>query len=95
MVRVRAQVGVGEGAAADENTKTPVSSEICFSLTEPKGSKRCFPNGVFQIRHLALRQRKAQAPKCFKTPVFLSILVPSALADPDHPLNTPFLKNTV
>ena len=27
----------------------------------PKGSKRCFPNGVFQIPHLGLRQRKAPA----------------------------------
>ena len=24
----------------------------------PKGSKRCFPNGVFQIPHIGLRQRK-------------------------------------
>ena len=26
---------------------------------------------------------------CLKTPVFSSILVPSALVDPGHPLNTP------
>ena len=25
---------------------------------KPKGSKQCFPNGVFQIPHLGLRQRK-------------------------------------
>ena len=30
---------------------------------EPKGSNRCFPNGVFQIPHLGLRQRKAPADR--------------------------------
>ena len=48
-------------------------------------------NGVFQIPHFGWKQR------CLKTSVFSSILVPSAVADPDHPLNTtlktPFRKH--
>ena len=59
--------------------------------TIPKGSKRCFPNGVFQIPHLGTRQRKTHQrnKECMKTPMFSSVLVPSALADPDRPLNAP------
>ena len=58
---------------------------------EFKGPKRCFPNGVFQIPHLGLRQRKAppERQSMLKTPSFSSILVPSAPADPDKPRNTP------
>ena len=60
----------------------------------PKGSKRCFPNGVFQIPHLGLRLRKtpSEDKKCLKTPVFSGILVPSALGDPDRPVNAPLWK---
>ena len=36
------------------------------------------------------RGKRLQRDKeCSKTPASLSILVPSGLADPDHPLNTP------
>ena len=63
------------------------------------------PNGVFQMvffRFLTSacdRGKPLQMDKeCLKTPVFLSILVPSALGDADHPLNarlwkTPFRKH--
>ena len=61
----------------------------------PRGSKQCFPNGVFQIPHLGFRQRKTP-PEGQIMPenanVFLFILVPSSLADPDHALNTPLWK---
>ena len=57
------------------------------------------PNGVFQtvfFRFLTLagdRGKPLQREKaCLKTPVFSSILVPSALADPDQPLNTQLRK---
>ena len=39
----------------------------------PKGSKRCFPNGVFQIPHLSLQQRKKTLQKdnrCLKHQCF-------------------------
>ena len=52
------------------------------------------PNGVFQISHPGLPQRKTRTERQRmpekKTPVFSSILVHYALADPDHPLNTTF-----
>ena len=37
----------------------------CTCVSLPKGSKRCFPNGVFQILHLGSRQRStpSEAPK--------------------------------
>ena len=58
------------------------------------------PNCVFQKRcfsdsspRLATEENPLQKDKeCLKTPVFLSILVPYALADPDEPLNTPLRK---
>ena len=61
---------------------------------EPKGSKRCFPNGVFQILHRGLLQRKtpSEGQRTLETPAFWRISVPSALADPDPLLNTPLWK---
>ena len=63
----------------------------------PEGPKRSFPT-VF-LRFLALacdRGKQFQRDKeCPTTAVFLGMLVPSALADPGHPLNTPRLTNTV
>ena len=57
------------------------------------------PNGVFQtvfFRFLTWACNRGNPHqrnrKCRKTPLFSSILVPSALAGPDHPLNTPFRK---
>ena len=81
-----------------------LESSLVVIACRPKGSKRCFPNGVFQIPHLGQRQRGKpfqRDKECPKTPVFYGILVPgSAVADPGYPLNaplwkTPRLENTV
>ena len=57
------------------------------------------PNGVFQTMFFRLLTSVCDTGKplqrnksCLKTPVFSSILVPSALADPDRPLNAPLWK---
>ena len=57
------------------------------------------PNGVFQtvffwfLTSAQNRGKPLQRDKeCLKTPVFSSMLVPSALADPDRPLNAPLWK---
>ena len=60
----------------------------------PKGSKRCFPNGVFQIPHLGLRQKKTppEGQRMFESTSIFKHFAAFCLADPDHPLNTPLWK---
>ena len=59
---------------------------VCSDSSFLKGSKRCFPNGGFQIPEVGLQSDKScqRETKSLKTPVFSSILVPSALLYPDH-----------
>ena len=61
------------------------------SPNDPKGSKRCFPNGVFQISHLGLQQRKtmSEGKTMSENTSVAGILEASALADPDDPLDIP------
>ena len=52
----------------------------------PKGSKRCFPNGF------ATEKNPWEGRRMPENSRVLSILVPSAVADPDQPLNAPLWK---
>ena len=68
--------GFGQSTCNSEGTGSP---------KHPKGSRRCFPNGVFQIPHLGLRQRKppSERQRMPENTSVLKHLVPSALGDPD------------
>ena len=64
----------------------------------PRGNLRP-PNGVFQtvfFRFLTSACNRGKPhqrdEECLKTPVFSSILVPSAVTDPDRPPNAPLRK---
>ena len=60
----------------------------------PKGSKRGFPNGVFESHSLASRLTNTplEGSKMHDNTSVLEHLVPSALVRSDHPLSTPLWK---
>ena len=87
-----------------QNRQSPIAS-VQRTQSALAGHSLRVPNGAFQTVFFRFLTSACDRGKplqrheeCLKTPVFLSILVPSALGDPDHPLNarlwkTPFRKH--
>ena len=100
--------GVWAAVAGAYVSLPPISSRTPIHFVRHPGQKDCspdnlrVPNGVFQTVFFGFlasafdRGRPLQRDKeCLQMPMFSSVLVPSALADPDPPSELTTLKNTI